>query len=85
MSPKRSDPLQVQLSSSSNETVLHNLVLKKWQCTRFRNNNLEDDSVQDSEITVCKRLWYNLQGSYMVQFARDRLAVCRIIVCKIWV
>ena len=82
MSPKWNDPLQVQLSSSSNETVLHSLVLKKC--------NVQDSEMEVYKMTVYKRLWYNLQddslqGSDMVQFARDRLAVYRIMVCKIWV
>ena len=40
---------------------------------------MQDDSVRDSEIivckmTVCKRLWYSLQDTYG-----------RVTVCKIWV
>ena len=58
----------------------------------LQENNLQDDSLQDDsmqdlemavyKMTVCKRLRYSLQddslqGSNMVQFVRDRLAVCK--------
>ena len=57
--------------------------LQDSEITVFQDNNL-----QDLEIIVCKRLWYNLQddslqGSDMVQFARHVFG--RVTVCKIWV
>ena len=61
VSLKQNDPFQVQLSSSSNETVLHGPMLK--MCARFRNNSLQDDSFQEVMVQfarfrygiVCKR------------------------------
>ena len=71
MSSKWNDPLQFQLSSFGNETVLHSPMLENGSVQGSKKNSLQDgslqdDSVQDLEITVCKmtvckRLWYSLQ------------------------
>ena len=72
VSPKRSDPSQVQLSSSSNETVLHSLTLKNGSVhgsekDSLQGDNVQDDSIQDSEIVVYKMTVCKIQKW---QFAR---------------
>ena len=45
VSLKRSDPPYVQLSSSSNEAILHSLKLKNGSVQGSEKDNLQDDSL----------------------------------------